>query len=166
MGYFISLVLSNFTLTLLILWMIICLILIILNKNTKKPLSEKILAYFLFLNLGISGIYGFIMHVFYGDMIAQFIGWPQSPFQVEVGVANLAFGVTGVLAFWGALGFRLATLINFAVFLWGAAAGHIYQMVIHNNFAPGNAGVIFWTDILLPALGFLLLFINKIYTKK
>jgi hypothetical protein len=44
-----------------------------------------------------------------------------------------------------------------ALFLLGAAGGHIYQMISAGNFAPGNAGIIFYTDILIPALGFLLL---------
>ena len=166
MATLISFILSNFTFTLLLTWMLVCLFIIIFNKKSKKPLSEKILAYFLFFNLGISGIYGFVMHVFYGEFIARFIGWTQSPFQAEVGFANLAFGITGILAFFGNFGFRLATLIGFACFLWGAAAGHVYQMIAHHNFAPGNAGFIFWTDIFMPALGFLLLFINYIYTKR
>lgn len=39
----------------------------------------------------------------------------------------------------------------------GAAVGHALDMVRSHNFAPGNAGVIFWTDILLPVFGFALL---------
>ncbi len=34
---------------------------------------------------------------------------------------------------------------------------HIYQMISAHNFAPGNAGVIFYTDIFLPIIGFALL---------
>jgi hypothetical protein len=30
-------------------------------------------------------------------------------------------------------------------------------MITAHNFAPGNAGIIFWTDILVPAIGFGLL---------
>ena len=30
-------------------------------------------------------------------------------------------------------------------------------MIRSHNFAPGNAGVIFWTDILLPVFGLALL---------
>jgi hypothetical protein len=30
-------------------------------------------------------------------------------------------------------------------------------MVVAHNFAPGNAGAIFWTDIILPIVGFVLL---------
>ena len=31
------------------------------------------------------------------------------------------------------------------------------QMITAHNFAPGNAGVIFYTDILIPIIGFALL---------
>jgi hypothetical protein len=31
-------------------------------------------------------------------------------------------------------------------------------MVEHGNFAPGNAGVIFYREILIPAFGFALLY--------
>ena len=33
-------------------------------------------------------------------------------------------------------------------------------MITANNFAPGNAGLIFWTDILVPAIGFGLLYLQ------
>jgi hypothetical protein len=35
----------------------------------------------------------------------------------------------------------------------GAAATHATDMVRNNKFPPGNAGVIFYTDILLPQIG-------------
>jgi hypothetical protein len=33
----------------------------------------------------------------------------------------------------------------------------VLDMIRSHNFAPGNAGVIFWTDIRLPIFGFWLL---------
>jgi hypothetical protein len=33
-------------------------------------------------------------------------------------------------------------------------------MITAHNFASGNAGVIFWTDILIPLFGFLLLWLQ------
>ncbi len=51
-------------------------------------------------------------------------------------------------------------MIGPSIFLLGAAGGHIYQMITAHNFAPGNAGVIFWTDILLPVIGFVLLWLS------
>lgn len=35
-----------------------------------------------------------------------------------------------------------------------------YQMITAHNFAPGNAGVIFYTDILIPIIGFALLWLQ------
>ena len=97
------------------------------------------------------------MHSFFGEMAARFIGWEQSPFQFEVGTASLGYAVVGFLAFRGSLGMRAAAVIGPSMFLLGAAGGHIYQMVSAHNFAPGNAGIIFYTDLLIPILGFLLL---------
>lgn len=34
----------------------------------------------------------------------------------------------------------------------GAAVGHVRQMVTERNFAPGNAGFIFYYDVLAPLL--------------
>ena len=39
-------------------------------------------------------------------------------------------------------------------------------MVSAGNFAPGNAGVIFYTDILIPALGFLFLWLQRRYVSR
>jgi len=46
------------------------------------------------------------------------------------------------------------------LFLLGAAGGHIYQIVNADNFAPGNAGVILYTDILIPLIAFALLWLQ------
>ena len=42
----------------------------------------------------------------------------------------------------------------------GAAVGHIQQMVTTHNFAPGNAGIIFYLDILIPLFGVALLWLR------
>jgi hypothetical protein len=55
---------------------------------------------------------------------------------------------------------RLAAIVGSACFLWGAAAGHAVQMVEAHNYAPGNAGVIFYSDILLPLIGLVLLWMQ------
>ena len=48
-----------------------------------------------------------------------------------------------------------------ACFLWGAAGVHIYQMITTRNFAPGNAGIIFYSDILVPIIGFIFLWLQR-----
>lgn len=161
MAKLIAFLMSNFTLTIFVLSIIfITIALIREKKKSKTKVIDIIFSYFILFNIGISYIYNFIMHVFFGDIAAKFIGWAQSPFQLEVGFASLGFGVIGILAFWASLPFRAATIVAPAMFLWGAASGHIYQMIIHHNFSPGNAGIIFWTDILMPIAGFILLWLQ------
>jgi hypothetical protein len=99
-------------------------------------------------------------------MAASLIRWDNSPFQTEDGFASLGFAVVGLLAFRGSFDLRLAAVVGPALFLLGAAGGHVYQMVTAHNFAPGNAGVIFWTDILIPVAGFALLRLQRRYEQE
>ena len=112
--------------------------------------------------VGVPGIVGFSGHVFAADQVAESIGWPKgSPFQFEVGMANLSYGVLGIACSWIKGDFWTATVIGYSVFLWGDAIGHVVQMVKEKNFAPGNAGTVFYLDILVPAALYVLLFTYK-----
>jgi hypothetical protein len=105
----------------------------------------------LFWLVGVSGILLGSPHLFTPRPVAEAIGWPTSPFQWEVGLAAVAYGVAGVMAPGFDRGFWLATIIVFSIFMLGAAVGHVRSMIAEHNFAPGNAGYVFWYDILAPA---------------
>jgi hypothetical protein len=155
-------VLSNFTLTFLVVGLIASGGALM---RAPKPLTapvvvEALFAYFLLFSIGLSFLYNFVMHTFFGEMSARFIGWEDSPFQAEVGFASLGFAVVGFLAFRRSFDLRLAAVVGPALFLLGAAGGHLHQMIVAGNFAPGNAGVIFYTDILIPIIGFVLLWLQ------
>lgn len=155
----IRLVMENFTLSFLILGLIISGISLCRQKRPRNAavIIEACFAYFLLFSVGCSFFYNFIMHSFFGETAARYIGWEQSPFQFEVGTASLGYAVVGFLAFRGSFGMRAAAVVGPSMFLLGAAGGHIYQMITAHNFAPGNAGIIFYTDILIPIIGFVLL---------
>jgi hypothetical protein len=155
--------LSNFTLTLLIVGFVASAIAILRSPRPwpTGAVAEAFLAYFLLFSVGVSFFYNFVMHVFFGEMAARFIGWADSPFQTEVGYASLGFSILGFLAFRGSRDMRLAAVIGPAAFLWGAAAGHIREIAATGNYAPGNAGVILYTDILIPLIGFVLLWLTR-----
>jgi uncharacterized protein DUF6790 len=155
-------VLSNFSLTFFVISVAASLIAIARLPRPFPPgaVVEKLLFWHLLVALGATYLYGAVCHLFFGAMTASFIGWPDSPFQFEVGIANLAFAVMAIIAAFASLTARSITIVGSAVFLLGAAAGHIYQMVTTHNFAPGNAGVIFYTDILLPLYGLILLWLK------
>lgn len=62
---------------------------------------ETFLSYILFFNMGLMGLLGAYAHVFMGPETAKSIGWePGSPFQYEIGMANLAFCTLGILSYW------------------------------------------------------------------
>ena len=153
---------SNFTLSFFFIGLICSVISLTIKEKplNRKVILEAFFSYFLLFSIGVSFIYNFIFHVFFAEMSAKFIGWENSPFQYEVGFASLGFGIVGLISFKAGSGFRAAALTGPAFFLWGAAGGHIYQMLNTHNFSPGNAGVVFWTDIILPVTGFVLLYMH------
>ncbi len=133
--------------------LVLAIILAVISISLKKVGVNKVkvfIFYMMLLPVGLTGLWAFVMHGFIPKIAASFIGWPPSPFQWEVAVANLAMALTGFFAIRASIGFQKATTLLVTVFLWGAAAGHVKQMVVAHNFAPGNAGLIFWTDIIIP----------------
>lgn len=112
---------------------------------------RPLLAYTVFFFVGVGGLWAGTGHVFFAREVAASIGWQPSPFQFEVGLANYGFGVAGLFAPLAGPGYWIALALAQSVFLLGAAWGHIVQMRT-GNFAPNNAGVIFYTDILGPLL--------------
>jgi hypothetical protein len=133
--------------------------------NKPKPLrigevSEAFLSYHLLFAIGINNLINLVFHVFFGDIAAKFIGWENSPFQAEVGFASLGVGIAGIIAFKASLPFRFATLIPPSAFSWGAAGGHVYQMIAAHNFSPGNVGLVLPIDILMPIVGFVFLWLS------
>jgi hypothetical protein len=159
----IALLTSNYFLTLYLLGFIAAAIALAAARMPLPPgaVVEALFSYHLLFAIGLNYLANFLMHVFFGPMASKFIGWEWSPFEVEVGFASLGFAVVAILAFRGSYGMRAAAVIGPAMFLLGAAAGHVYQMVTAHNFSPGNAGVVFWMDIITPLTGFLLLWLAR-----
>ena len=86
-------------------------------------------------------------------MTAASIDWPAgNPFQSEVAVANLTIGTLGILCYWIRGNFWVATVTAFAVQWLGAAVVHIRDIVVVANYAPNNAGMTLYLDILMPMI--------------
>lgn len=156
-------VLANYLLTFFAIGLIFSTI-AIARSSPPRPaglVTEKLISWFVFWTIGVGFFYNFIMHGLFGRMSAAFIGWDDSPFQFEVATASLGFAAVGLLAAFRSFDLRLGAVLGPAIFLLGAAGGHIYQMVVAHNFAPGNAGVIFYMDILIPLTGLLLLWLQR-----
>jgi hypothetical protein len=115
--------------------------LVSIDKSVRGR-QRRLETFLLFLfGLGVagSGIGGFFGHLFISDLVAQSIGWPSgNPFQLEVGFANLAIGILGIIAMGRRDGFREATVIAVTVFGVGATIVHIIDIIETGNLAPGN----------------------------
>jgi hypothetical protein len=161
MDSLIRFLLSNFTLTFFVLGLVAS-VASLLRKPRHLPravLVEAVFSYFILGSIALSYLCNFVAHVFFAETAARFIGWADSPFQREVGFASLGFAVVGFLAFRGSFDMRVAAVVGPACFLLGAAGGHILEIVRTGDFAPGNAGVVLYTDIALPLTGFALLWL-------
>jgi hypothetical protein len=123
------------------------------QPRTKGRVAQIFLLWFLVITVGVLSVFFFISHTVFADITAASIGWPAgNPFQSEVAVANLTIGTLGILCYWIRGNFWVATVIAFSVQWLGAAVVHIRDIVVAANYAPNNAGMTLYLDILLPVL--------------
>ena len=137
---------------------------------SKKPrslnrITELLLLWYLGVGIGVGSLFSGLVQVISPEIVAQSTGWGYSPFLREVGFANISYGIVGLLAvrfrnFWA------PTIIAYAVFMWGAAAGHIYEIQQTANLSAGNAGTVLYLDILMPLFLIILLLVYQKTLKK
>ena len=113
---------------------------------------EIFLVWWMVVAVGIAAIFGSMFHLFDGPSTAREIGYTNGDggFQTEVGFADLAIGVLGVLCFRFRDGFLLAAVIAVSIAYLGDAYGHLHQEAIHDNHDPDNTGLLLWSDIITP----------------
>jgi len=111
---------------------------------------DRALRYIFIFPLGLLGLWAFVGHVMFPIRAAAAIGWPPSPFQFEVGYANLGIGLASLYAAFTTFYARVAVAIAASCFLVGAGIGHVHDIVAYGNLTPGNAGPILVADFLTP----------------
>jgi hypothetical protein len=114
---------------------------ILYDKETKTRTQqiELFMIYLLAISVGANGLGGAFGHLFYADVVAEAIGWQAgSPFQLEMGFANLTLGILGILAVGRRDGFRTATIIATIVIGFGATSVHLHDIIAHGNLSAGN----------------------------
>ena len=128
------------------------------KKLTGIDKAGIFLLYLIIMCIGVEGIFAFLAHTLKPDFIAEQIGWPTgSPFQFEIAVANLSYGVLGFLCILIKGRFWMAVVIGNSIFLWGAAYGHFVQM-LKGDRSPYNSGIFLYTgDIIIPLIIFILM---------
>jgi hypothetical protein len=152
----------------LVLGLVVAAVHVFLDKQprTKGRVAEIFLLWFLVVAVGILSVFFFISHTVFADTTAASIGWPAgNPFQSEVAVANLTIGTLGILCYWIRGNFWVAAVIAFSVQWLGAAMVHIRDIVVAANYAPNNAGMTLYLDILMPLI-LIALLVYYLYAKR
>lgn len=134
-----------------------CLALVIaFLRRGGASLAERLLDLLLLLSVGVGMVWAGFFHVFFPEISARSIGWQVSPFQFEIGIADLAIGITAIYAFWTSLPFKAAVVVYTALFFAGVAIGHVRDAIEAANYAPNNFGLLLLVTIvqaiLLPLL--------------
>lgn len=132
----------------------------------KRPMSkaktiELMLLYQLLFNIGFLGLLSFFGLTFLPDVSADYVGWSQCHFQQELANVNLGYGILGILCVWFRGNFWTATIIGASIWLFGDGIHHFYDAFYNHNLAPGNLGILFYTDLLIPVVLVLLLILYK-----
>jgi hypothetical protein len=135
-------------------------------RSSKAAIAGTFLLYLFVIYVGLMGLLTAWAHVFQPVRTSASIGWSTSPYEYEVGMADLTIGVLGVLCLWFRGNFWLATAIANAVWLLGDAVGHIRQMTLNNNHAANNSGIFLIAEIITPLLILFLALYNRSTTTK
>jgi len=122
------------------------------KPRTLHNVLEIIILYLLVIVFGLGSLLAGLMHVFNGPATAQMIGWPAgSPFQYEVGVADISFGLVCILALFFRGSYWLAAILANSFFLLGAMIGHVHDYLAAGNAAAYNIGPnIILSDLIMP----------------
>lgn len=119
MEQFLVLALTNFTVSFLVIALLCALVSLACARKplSRRDVAERLLFYYLFFGVGVTLLYNAVMHTIFSEMTAGFIGWANSPFQLEVGYASLGFAVVGFVSCWRGFDMRLAAILGPALFL-------------------------------------------------
>lgn len=133
--------------------------------RNKAKIIELILLYQLIFSIGITSLVAFFGLTFLDQYIAKYTDWPACPFQQELANVNLAFGVLGILCIWFDTPFWMATIIGFSIWIFGDGIHHLYEAYVNKNFSSGNIGPMLYTDLIVPIVLIVLLYLHRASSK-
>ncbi len=133
------------------------------RRSSGSSIAGTYLIYLFVIYVGLMGVLTAYAHVFRPLQTSASIGWSTSPYEYEVGMADLTVGVLGILCLWFGGNFWLATAIANAVWLLGDAVGHVRQEFLYNNHAANNSGIFLYVEIMTP---FLILLLTLYHQRK
>lgn len=142
-----------FSILLIVLPLILGLIHAYLKGEQKV---DSIFLYYIVIGIGIQGIASGVMQTFFSDSVTHYVQWPFSPFMLELGLANISYGILGILSPWMSGGWKTATASGYALFLFFTGMRHALE-IVHEGMNPGNSGAFAYVDYIMSCIFFILL---------
>jgi hypothetical protein len=137
------------------------------SDRSAAGILDGLIGWYMFSMVGLMGLFFFYGHAFNANEAAELIGWPTgNPFQFEVSLNSLGTGIAGLMCLKWRGGFRWATTIIFTIIYWGSDYGHFYQLIVNDNHHPGNAGLVLYTNIIVPAVLIFLMVAHEFAERK
>ncbi|MEJ2863670.1 DUF6790 family protein [Actinomycetospora flava] len=153
----IAFLIGNYMTTLFVVGLVVAAVKVLRQGRERTPvtISGTFLNSFVLWAIGVAQVVNFVMHSVFGDFAARTIGWAQSPFQLELALSSLGVGVMAFILCTRNSAFRgkVALVVATVIFGWGAALGHVYQLVVNHDDAVNNTGLLLFSDIAINAVG-------------
>jgi len=112
-------------------------------KGEKK--TDWILLYYIFIGVGVQAFLSGIYQILKPYVVVDYVQWPYSPFLLEVGAANISYGILGLASPWLSKGWQRATAIGYSLFLLITGSEHLIDRII-NGVNAGNSGGFVYAD--------------------
>lgn len=129
----------------------------VLAAVTKSPayFPARLLGW-LILSIGIAYTWAGFFHIVFPHVAASSIGWQVSPFQFEIGVADVSIGIVAIVSFCRSLDFKGPVVGYLTLFSIGVAIGHFREAIYAGNTSKDNFGLLLVITlvhaVLLPVL--------------
>jgi len=126
---------------------------------------DMIFLYYLFVGVGVQGIVTGIAQIAIPETISENLEWANSPFLLELGMANISFGAVGIVGPWINRGWSTAAAVAYSLFLTITGLGHLVELLQYGP-SPGNSGGFLYSDLLVPVftLAFMMLSRKQVYS--
>jgi hypothetical protein len=120
------------------------------KPRTQFRIVELLLLYQLLFSVGAASLLSFFGLTLMPEFVAHYSGWRPGQFEQLLANVNLAFSVLGAMCIWLRGKFWTAVVIGSSIWLLGDAIWHVIDAFRNHNWAPGNVGILLYTDFLIP----------------
>jgi len=154
----------NFIVTnMLLVTTLLAILFAVINRRQSPNWGHSLLKQILILPIGLQCLWAFAFHVFLSDLTSTLISWEYSPFEYEVGLANLGLGLMGMYAYFKpSQGAWETTTIMCTCFIGGSGLSYIHHVFSGNTLQHHHIILTPYLHLLIPVM--MIAALNRTYS--